>query len=239
MRSRPASDPRPPVVPAGRWGLDSDRLPVHATSIRSHEDRPRPMARPTDPAAAAHDRVLVSRMGDGEERALGELYDRHGGVAYAVAYRVLGLRAGAEEVVMEVLAQAWREASRFDPARGSVASWLVTMARSRALDAARSSPRRTRPTPVAAPADAAASARAAASDGEVAASERSLVVREAVAQLTPAQREAIELAFYGGLTQSEIAERLQAPPGTVKARLRLGMQKLREALAPWLEERTT
>jgi RNA polymerase sigma-70 factor (ECF subfamily) len=190
------------------------------------------MARPTDPAAAAHDRILVSRMGDGEERALGELYDRHGGVAYAVAYRVLGLRAGAEEVVMEVLAQAWREASRFDPARGSVASWLVTMARSRALDAARSSPRRTRPTPP-------ASAPAAASHGEVAASERSLVVREAVAQLTPAQREAIELAFYGGLTQSEIAERLQAPPGTVKARLRLGMQKLREALAPWLEERTT
>lgn len=201
---------------------------------------PRPLARVIDPAAQAHDRALVARMAEGDERGLSELYDRHGGAVYGVARRVLALRADAEEVVTEAFAQAWREAARFDPVRGSVAAWLVTIARTRALDAARAAQRRAR-LAVAAAAEPPPEAGDSAStpEGQALAGERGRLVREALAQLTDVQREAIELAFYGGLSQSEIAERLHTPLGTVKTRLRLGMQKLREALAPRLEERTT
>lgn len=198
------------------------------------------MARPTHPADAERDRSLVARMAAGEERALADLYDRHGASLHAVAYRVLGTRADAEEAVTEAFAQAWRESSRFDAGRGSVAAWLVTIARTRALDAARASRRRARLAQAAAAADPGAEGGdwAATPLGMAVAGERQRLVREAVGQLTPAQREAIELAFYGGLSQSEIAEQLQAPLGTVKSRLRLGMQKLRETLAPWMEEPT-
>jgi RNA polymerase sigma-70 factor (ECF subfamily) len=193
------------------------------------------MASPSD--AAGLDRALVARIAEGDERALGELYDRHGPLVYAMAYRVLGERADAEEAAAETFAQAWREAGRFESGRGSVAAWLVTIARTRALDMVRASKRRSRLTLV-----AASDPRGEAGDwadtpeGSAIAGERSRLVRDAIAQLTPVQREAIELAYFGGLSQSEIAERLQAPLGTVKTRLRLGMQKLRETLAPWLEE---
>jgi RNA polymerase sigma-70 factor (ECF subfamily) len=197
------------------------------------------MASPPEAAAAGLDRDLVARIAAGDERALGELYDRHAAMVYAMAYRVLGERADAEEAAAETFAQVWREAGRFESGRGSVAAWLVTMARTRALDIARASQRRSRITLVAATSDPRAEAGewADTPEGSAIAGERSRLVRDAIAQLTPVQREAIELAFYGGLSQSEIAERLHTPLGTVKTRLRLGMQKLRETLAPWLEER--
>jgi len=183
---------------------------------------------------AGRDRTLVARVAEGDEQALGELYDAHGAAAYAVAYRILGQKPDAEEAVAETFAQAWREASRFDPARGSVGAWLVTITRTRALDAARAAGREARLG------DAAelwgdAGRRDGTPDDAAAAGARGRAVREAVAQLTVAQREVIGLAFYGGLAQPEIADRLQAPPGTVKSRLRLGMQKLRETLASWTE----
>ena len=197
------------------------------------------MASPSDAAAAGLDRALVARIADGDERALGELYDRHGATVHAMAYRILGERADAEEAAAETFAQAWREAARFEAGRGSVAAWLITMARTRALDIARASQRRSRLSLVAAASDPRAEGGdwADTPEGSAIADERSRLVRDAIAQLTPVQREAIELAYFGGLSQSEIAERLQAPLGTVKTRLRLGMQKLRETLAPWLEER--
>lgn len=184
---------------------------------------------------AERDRALMARVAEGDERALGELYDAHGAAAYAVAYRILGQKPDAEKAVAETFAQAWREASRFEPARGSVTAWLVTIIRTRALDAARAAGREARLGDAAEPWGA-AGRRDGTPEGAAPAGTRSRVVREAVAQLTVAQREAIELAFYGGLSQSEIADRLQAPPGTVKSRLRLGMQKLRETLTPWPEE---
>lgn len=184
---------------------------------------------------ARGDRALVARVAEGDEQALGELYDLHGAAAYAVAYRILGLKPEAEEAVAETFAQAWREASRFDAAPGSVAAWLVTIVRTRALDAARAAGREARVGEGAEPWGDAARRDGAPEDAAPAGA-RGRAVREAVAQLTAAQREAIELAFYGGLSQPEIADRLQAPPGTVKSRLRLGMQKLRETLASWVEE---
>ena len=192
------------------------------------------------PVPGPRDADLVLRIAQGDDRALGLLYDRFGGVLYAVAYRVVGQQADAEEVVMEAFAQAWREATRFDQARGSVAAWLTMMTRSRALDLVRSQSRRERITDTAAREEPAAGPAMSAgfpSPGTtVLDEERKRAVSSALAALSPPQRQAIELAYYEGLSQSEIAGRLKEPLGTIKTRMRLGMQKLREALRPYYFE---
>ena len=153
---------------------------------------------------------------------------------YAVAYRIVGQRADAEEVVIEAFAQVWREAPRFDPSRGSVAGWLTMIARSRALDLVRARARRERITASAAadrpgvsPGMSELATRCRRRARRFGAAHR---IREALETLSPPQRQAIELAYFEGLSQSEIAERLQEPLGTIKTRVRLGMQKLRESL---------
>ncbi|MBK7925044.1 MAG: sigma-70 family RNA polymerase sigma factor [Gemmatimonadetes bacterium] len=216
-----------------------DRLMQHGAALDAvaHTATDRPM---TDRSSAPHDIDLVQQMARGDDRALGLLYDRFGVVLYAVAFRVVGQAADAEEVVMEAFAQAWREAPRFDAARGSVAAWLTVMARSRALDLVRAQSRRARATDSAAR-DTAETAPAMSAGFPPPGSglereERSRAVSAALATLSPPQRTAIELAYYDGLSQSEIAERLQEPLGTVKTRMRLGMLKLREALRPYYFE---
>jgi len=196
-------------------------------------------ARPS-PAA---DGELVARAAAGDERAIGQLYDRYGAVLFAVAYRIAGQRADAEEVVLEAFAQAWREAPRFEAGRGSVAGWLTTIARSRALDLVRARSRRDRLTATAA-ADRPGTSPAMGDfrpdpAGALDNDERRRQVRQALETLSAPQRQAIELAYFEGLSQSEIAERLQEPLGTVKTRVRLGMQKLRERLRPFYFERGT
>ncbi len=187
------------------------------------------------------DSDLIARAADGDEHAMAVLYDRYGQVLYAVAYRIVGQRADAEEVVLDTFAQAWRDATRFEAARGSVAGWLTTIARSRALDLVRARSRRDRITASAA-ADrpdsppAMGGWRADPSSG-VEHSERREQVQLALETLSPPQRRAIELAFFEGLSQSEIAELLKEPLGTIKTRVRLGMQKLRECLRPFYFER--
>ena len=174
---------------------------------------------------------------------MSDLYDRYGAVVYTVAYRVVGQRADAEEVVVETFAQAWREAGRFETARGSVAAWLTMIARSRALDLVRARGRRDKlaaRAAVSGPDEWPAAAENAASPAErTEEDERRRVVRLAIESLSPPQRQAIELAFFEGLSQSEIAARLNQPLGTVKTRVRLGMQKLRESLRPYFFERVT
>ncbi len=194
-----------------------------------------PARRPTG------DGELIGGAAAGDERAIAALYDRYGGVVYAVAFRIVGQRADAEEIVVEAFAQAWRDASRFEAGRGSVAGWLTMIARSRALDLVRARARRERITATAA-ADRPDRSPAMGdfhSDPSRAVdhAERRVRVREALDSLSPPQRQAIELAFFEGLSQSEIAERLQEPLGTVKTRVRLGMQKLRELLRPFYFER--
>jgi RNA polymerase sigma-70 factor (ECF subfamily) len=199
------------------------------------------MSSPASTTVPASDAELMSRAASGDERAIAALYDRYGGVVLAVGYRITGQRADAEEVVLEAFAQAWREAPRFDAARGSVAGWLTMIARSRALDLVRARGRRERITASAAAERPDESPAMGDWRSDPAASvdhaERRVRVREALAGLSPPQRQAIELAYFEGLSQSEIAERLQEPLGTIKTRVRLGMQKLRETLRPFYFER--
>jgi RNA polymerase sigma-70 factor, ECF subfamily len=196
---------------------------------------------PTQPAGAlSPDSTLVSRAAGGDERALGELYDRYGAMAYSLACAVVGEHADAEEVVAEAFAQVWRSATGFDPARGSVAAWIATICRTRALDLVRSRKRRARVVEEAAVvSDEGESLVFAPSiestDRSAELTETSAIVRKSLADLPTEQRRVIELAYFGGLSQSEIAEQLSQPLGTVKTRMRSGMEKLRQALRPLME----
>ena len=152
---------------------------------------------------------------------------------YSLILRVLSDVSSAEEVLIDVYTQVWRQAASYDANRGAPLAWMATIARSRAIDRLRSGwqdQRRKEPLDVLGDAPS-----GTASPEETAAeSERQRLVREALNLLTPEQREVIELAYYSGLSHSEIAEKLKQPLGTVKTRTRLGMMKLREALAPLL-----
>jgi RNA polymerase sigma-70 factor (ECF subfamily) len=187
-------------------------------------------------AVSPPDVALMSRIREGDESAVAVLYDRHAAPLLALAYRLLGDRSDAEDVVLEALARVWREASRFDHTRGSLRAWLTVMVRSRALDAIRARRRSERLTADAArgnPEDVAGVSMSAGQSGDPAEQdEQRRRVVAALAELPGPQREAIELAYYGGLSQSEIAERLGTPLGTVKTRIRDGMQKLRITLKP-------
>jgi RNA polymerase sigma-70 factor, ECF subfamily len=187
---------------------------------------------------AAADSELVFRMRAGDERALGAFYDRWYPVVSALAARMLKSADETEDVVEETFWQAWRQADRFDAERGSVATWLLTIARSRALDRLRSM-RRLREEAIddrgleQAGASADESFVAAPSDPsrDAEQGERRALVLEALGELPHEQREALELGYFGGLSQSEIAERTGQPLGTVKTRMRLAMMKLRERLS--------
>lgn len=173
-------------------------------------------------------------MAAGDERALGELYDRHASTIYALARAIVGERADTEEVVADAFGQAWRTAAQFDPARGSVVAWLATITRTRALDLVRARGRRARVLARAAEqSDAGFAAPVAGGESPDRAVERQEIrqrVTRSLAELPVPQRRVIELAYFGGLTHSEIAAELKEPLGTVKTRLRAGLEKLRDAL---------
>lgn len=170
-------------------------------------------------------------MGDGDEHALGTFYDRWHPLVHAIVQRIVRLAGDVDDVVEEAFWQAWRQAERYDASRGSVQTWLLTIARSRALDRVRTV-RRQREEPL--EGDAENDVLQLASDSDPAvdaeAAERRRVVLAALATLPSEQRQALELGYYAGLSQSEIAERTAQPLGTVKTRMRLGMQKLRDHL---------
>lgn len=173
----------------------------------------------------------------GDDRALGVLYDRYGGLAYSLAAAIVPDAADAEEVVADVFAQVWRSAATFDVSRGSVAAWISTIVRTRSLDLLRSQKRRARVLDQAAAmteeeGPAGMSAGGATPDRGAEMSEARVLVRRSLAELPAPQRIVLELAYFGGLSQSEIAERLSEPLGTVKTRMRAGMEKLRVALGP-------
>jgi len=201
------------------------------------------MRSPSGTPASVSDHDLIVRAGTGDEQAIATLFDRYGNVLYAVAYRLLGQRADAEEIVIEAFAQAWRDAAKFEGSRGSVAGWLTTIARSRALDLLRARARRERITASAAADRPDLPPAMGRSGGDPSAlydhTERRRQVQIALDTLPPAQRQAIELAYFEGLSQTEIAQRLQEPLGTIKTRVRLGMEKLRDSLRPYYFERGT
>ena len=182
-------------------------------------------------------------MATGDEQALGVLYDRYATTIHTLAYYLLGQADEAEDAVEETFWQAWRESGRYDASRGAVLTWLSTIARSRALDRARSRKRRAEePLEGIAPGsrDAADVAdgmvHAANPQHDAESAERARDIAIALGGLPPEQRQVIELAYFGGLSQSEIAERIALPLGTVKTRARLALEKLRAPLAQHREE---
>jgi RNA polymerase sigma-70 factor (ECF subfamily) len=182
-------------------------------------------------AASPNDADLadVARLVRGELDALEGLYGRHGTMAYSIAMRITGDPGTAEDVVQEAFLGAWRNAGRYAPERGSVRTWLLAIVHHRAIDALR----RRRPT-VELPDEAEGSSPAVltAADiwDDVAATLDRETIQGALAVIPDRQREAIELAYFGGLTQVEIADRLDLPLGTVKSRMRLGLLAMRAEL---------
>jgi RNA polymerase sigma factor (sigma-70 family) len=174
---------------------------------------------------AETDEELLAAIARGDDRALGELYDRLGGVAYRLAVRVLRDPALAQDAVQDGFLAAWRTAAAFDPARGKASTWLLTLVHRRAVDVVRREDRRR-----AEPLDDAPVPAGDATDESAEVREERRRVQAALAQLPPDQREALELAYYGGLSQSELAERLGVPLGTVKSRMFTGLSKLRDLL---------
>lgn len=176
---------------------------------------------------------LVQRIAKSDQSALATLYDTTNRLTYGLILRVLGDASTAEEVLLDVYTQVWRQAANYDTGRGSPLAWITTIARTRAIDRLRSGWQdKQRKEPL----DLLNDREATAANPEEASlnSERQRFVRTALGSLTPEQREVIELAYYGGLSHSEIAAKLNQPLGTVKTRTRLGMIKLREALTPML-----
>jgi RNA polymerase sigma-70 factor (ECF subfamily) len=179
------------------------------------------------------DEELVAQLSRQDMEAFEALYDRYGNLVYSVSLRILADVHAAEEEVQDVFLRVWRKPDHYDAARGRFLTWLLSVARNRAIDERRSRGRRQRFEVGSAPLDGEGPQGDEADDPALAvllADERS-AVRRALVGLPPEQRSAIELAYYGGLTQQEIARALGEPLGTVKTRIRLGMQKMRAALA--------
>lgn len=166
------------------------------------------------------DATLMAGLSSGDEGALAAIYDRHAPRALAVARRVLPDADDAQDVVQEVFVALWREPSRYDAGRGGLAAWLARWTHNRAIDRRRSAAARERAAERAGESQARFAQAPGRPDSGLAG---------AIDQLPPEQREPLELAYYEGLTQSEIAERLGAPLGTVKSRLRLALDRLRVA----------
>jgi RNA polymerase sigma-70 factor (ECF subfamily) len=175
------------------------------------------------------DRDLVAAMEARDADALGTLYDRHSARLLGLAHRILGDTGEAEEVLQETFLYAWRAASTFDPSRGSVLAWLIVAARSRSIDRLRAR----RPSAARGPGDTDPLDRLSAPgdiEAESASREWETECRAAIGKLPAEQREALDLAYFEGLTHAEIAERTGSPLGTVKTRIRLGLMKLREGM---------
>ncbi len=174
---------------------------------------------------------LIERAARGDRDAVMSLYDRFAPVLMAVAMRITGGRAEAEDIVQEVFARAWREAATFDRARGSAVAWLVTLTRNRSIDAVRSRKRRTRHEDDQTREEPVVAAAPATPELAVADAERAAAVRVALESLRPEQRQVLELAYFSGLSHSEIAERLGQPLGTVKTRIAQAVKRLRDELS--------
>jgi len=174
------------------------------------------------------DRAVLGRIATGDLDALEELYDRYKTMAYSIALRITGEPALAEDVVQEAFLGAWRNAARYVEGRGSVKTWLLSIVHHRAIDAIR----RRRPTTELPETDAVAPVELTLPDlwGSVAEGLDRAAILEALGAISAVQRESLELAYFGGLTQVEISDRLGVPLGTVKSRMRLGLLGLRRIL---------
>ena len=180
------------------------------------------------------DEELMPLVGRKDPEAFEVLYDRHGGAAYSLAYRIVGDRAAAEEVTQEAFISVWRSGARFDATRGSVRSWLLSVVRNRAIDFLRS--RAGKAPKLTFDDDAVLEQRPAEerTEEEALRRETAAEIQGALGKLPGEQSKVIELAYFGGFSHSEIARILGLPMGTVKGRMRLGLEKIRGELAEGL-----
>jgi RNA polymerase sigma-70 factor (ECF subfamily) len=174
---------------------------------------------------------LLRRIGQGDRESFAQLYDRFSSAVFSAAYRIVNNQQAAEDVLQEVFLQVWEKAALYDPARGKPLTWAITLTRNKAIDRLRATQRRGR-LKDSLERDAGTSEKF---DGRnsfdaVDLMEKGKLVNEALHKLPDEQREALELAFFSGLTQSEIAEHLKEPLGTIKARIRRGMLRLKSLL---------
>lgn len=174
---------------------------------------------------------LLERIAQLDQTALSELYDRYARVLYAVAFKILGSVEEAEEVVLDVFSQVWRTAARYNSTRGRVDTWLFMLTRSRALDRLRALQRLTKAVTVSVDNAMMESLSVCNPEEDLLISERRAQVLAALAQLPQEQKQVLELAYYKGMTHVEIAAHTGKSLGTVKTRIRLGLSKLRDALA--------
>jgi RNA polymerase sigma-70 factor, ECF subfamily len=183
---------------------------------------------PSDIARLA-DEELMQLVQQGDPRAFEVLYDRHGGAAFSLAYRVVGDRTAAEDITQEAFLSMWRSRVRYEPARGSVRTWVLGIVHHRAIDGLRRNLVHQRRR---ASAEGLEEVHEAAerTDVEAARREEARTVRAAMEELPEQQLQVIELAYFGGFTHTQIAEMLEMPVGTVKGRMRLGLEKLRRQL---------
>jgi len=183
--------------------------------------------------AERSDEEVLARVASGENVAVGLLYDRYGTSIYSLALRMVQDPSAAEEIVQETFVRVWRQAASYQRVRGAPATWMLGITRNLAIDELRR--RGARPQPVGNDPDV---ELALIQSGEADPAEQAYanmrhdIVSDALARLPPAQREVLELAYFGGLSQSEIATRLGDPLGTVKTRIRLGLQKLKSIINP-------
>jgi RNA polymerase sigma-70 factor, ECF subfamily len=181
-----------------------------------------------DPRSLADEDVMqLVRRGDA--RAFEVIYERHSAAAFSLAYRMMGTRAGAEDVTQEAFLSMWRSGARYDRARGSVRTWVLGIVHHRAIDALRRATVHDRRRAGDEGIEQRLEARER-TDVEVARREEAGAVRGALATLPPDQVQVLELAYFGGFTHTEIADLLEAPVGTVKGRMRLGLKKMRAQL---------
>jgi len=173
---------------------------------------------------------LLTRVAQKDLEAFSEVYDRFAGPMFSLAMRILRDGVAAEDAVQEAFVEIWEKASTYDPALGKPMTWAVTLARNRAIGHLRSSVRRRKLSEAVASETEPAESALAGGDDTLMGNETARQVRAALSQVAAEQRQAIEMAYFGGLTQTEIAAALNVPLGTVKARIRRGMLVMRDLL---------
>ncbi|MEO8206881.1 MAG: sigma-70 family RNA polymerase sigma factor [Chthoniobacterales bacterium] len=177
------------------------------------------------------DAVLIRKVAEGDRRGFETLYDKFSGLVFSTASRILNDQSDAEDVTQDVFVQIWDKAGLYNPSRGTPVTWIITLTKHKAIDRLRSVQRKFRLKEEVQKENSTDVRGDRKSEDEVQTHENSAIIKTAVAQLLPDQRAVIELAYFSGLTQSQIAEELREPLGTVKARIRSAMVKLKEIVS--------
>jgi RNA polymerase sigma-70 factor (ECF subfamily) len=197
--------------------MPASSLPIYAERVNETSSRD-------------NDVELLRRIAEQDRAAFAEFYDLHSTLMYSVAFKILNDASEAEDVLQEAFLQIWGKSATFDPKLGRASSWAAILVRNKAIDRIRASQRRSRLVEEAGVEQAVAAEADGAVNETIHGREKAKLIQSAVVGLPEDQRRAIELAFFSGLTQNEISEKLREPLGTIKARIRRGMLKLRDQL---------